>query len=516
MVGNRIKQKKGKLYTAFVDLRAAFDTVDRDLLLEKLWKVGIRARFYNMVKAMYEVTENEVITGEGISERFSTGRGVRQGCPLSPILFNVFIDDIDDWWEKRGEGGTVVGGEKIFCLKYADDIVVAAESAGELQSMLGTAERFFQENRLEINVNKTKVMVFRGGGRRKKGEKWKIYGKEVEVVNSFKYLGFWFSSKNAYGEHVRKMAGKGTRAVNAAWGVATRAGLSSLDSRLYILNVLGKSGATYGTEIWGLKPRETMERVQGRVVKMGMGVSKITPGYLWRAESGRKGLILETKRRVLGFLGGGVSRLAKDRLVRVCLSEELRALGNSNPSAWGKELKEALEEWGGEDFLEILKRGETEWKEFQDRLKEFLEKGEAKERAEDDRRIRDSTFNPFYKYLVRPDEKEGYWSMKGVTWGDKTMWARMRCGNIGRAGNKGYEDVSCRLCGEVREDLEHILECDKVREGKLKDLWGEWENLGRTESFVKLLGGRPIPELCKLVRGWEKRLRGLEMSKEDQ
>lgn len=315
ILGNNLKERGGKVYAVFVDLKAAFDTVDRDLLLEKLWKIEIRARFYDMIRAIYGYTENEVITGEGITERFVTGRGVRQGCPLSPILFNLFIDDIDDDWRRKGEGGVVLGREKVYCLKYADDVVAVARDAGGLQSMLNTAERYFKKNLLEINVGKTKVMVFRGGGQRKEGEKWKIYGREVEVVNSFKYLGYWFSSRNASGGHIQKMAGKGVRAINGAWGVVTRAGLQSLESQLYILNTLGKAGAMYGTEVWGLSRRLAMERVQGKAVKMGMGVTRNTPGYLWRAESSRRDLIFETRRRAIQFLGE-VSRLEGNRWVK--------------------------------------------------------------------------------------------------------------------------------------------------------------------------------------------------------
>ncbi|XP_063993677.1 uncharacterized protein LOC135171220 [Diachasmimorpha longicaudata] len=104
MIGNWIKHKGGKLYTAFIGLKAAFDTVDRALLLEKLWRGGIRARFYDMVKTIYRTSENEVITGAGLTQRFPTESGVSQGCPLSPILFNLFIDDIDAEWVKRGLG----------------------------------------------------------------------------------------------------------------------------------------------------------------------------------------------------------------------------------------------------------------------------------------------------------------------------------------------------------------------------------------------------------------------------
>ena len=49
-----------------------------------------------MIKGIYSITTNDVITGDGISESFETGIGVRQGCPLSPTLFNIALDDVDD------------------------------------------------------------------------------------------------------------------------------------------------------------------------------------------------------------------------------------------------------------------------------------------------------------------------------------------------------------------------------------------------------------------------------------
>lgn len=197
------------------------------------------------------------------------------------------------------------------------------------------------------------------------------------------------------------------------------------------------------------------------------------------------------------------------RLVKTCLREELRALQNSNPSAWGKDLDNALEEWGGEDLKTVLERGVMEEKDFREKLGKLLETGVARDKEVEDEKIRNSTFNPLYKYLGRPDEKEGYWEAKEVSWGDKTMWARMRCGNIGRAGNKGYKDTSCRLCGGEREDLEHILGCDKVSTGKLSEWWRDWRRLDRNESIVEILKGNPISRLCKLVREWEKLVRGM-------
>ena len=73
-----------------------------------------------MIKGIYCITTNDVITGDGISESFETGNGVRQGCPLSPTLFNIALDDVDDEWERKKIGGTVIGRTKIYALKYAD------------------------------------------------------------------------------------------------------------------------------------------------------------------------------------------------------------------------------------------------------------------------------------------------------------------------------------------------------------------------------------------------------------
>ena len=107
-----------------------------------------------MVKEIYRETMNEVITDEGVTNTFETKGGVGQGCLLSAILFNIFIDDIENDWERKNEGGSVIGKTKIFVLKFADDLALIADYPQGLDEMIKTFERYVVKNRLEVNVKK--------------------------------------------------------------------------------------------------------------------------------------------------------------------------------------------------------------------------------------------------------------------------------------------------------------------------------------------------------------------------
>ena len=80
-----------KLYVAFVDFRKAFDSVWRKGLFLKMQRLGITGGFYNIVKSMYDNTQYKMKLPTGISDGFLSSCGVKQGCNLSPTLFNIFL-----------------------------------------------------------------------------------------------------------------------------------------------------------------------------------------------------------------------------------------------------------------------------------------------------------------------------------------------------------------------------------------------------------------------------------------
>lgn len=89
---------------------------------------GIEDRLVRRLEEMYEETTSVIRTKEGMTRFFQTRKGVKQGCVLSPLLFNIYIADIDYYMEKRGIGGIKLGRERIWTLAYADDLVIVAKS----------------------------------------------------------------------------------------------------------------------------------------------------------------------------------------------------------------------------------------------------------------------------------------------------------------------------------------------------------------------------------------------------
>ena len=87
-------QQNEKIFSCFVDFSKAFDTIPRYLLFKKLLGYGINGKFFDNIKTLYSNDNCCVKVSRELTETFLANQGVKQGCILSPLLFNKFISDI--------------------------------------------------------------------------------------------------------------------------------------------------------------------------------------------------------------------------------------------------------------------------------------------------------------------------------------------------------------------------------------------------------------------------------------
>ena len=182
------------LYTCFVDFSKAFDSICRKSLIEKLRKIGINGNFLQIIKSIYETTTNSLIYKDSISKIFTSNIGVKQGDTLSTVLFNLYINDIPKSLHNDNNNPIFINSTtKLSCLKYADDLILMSTSKDGLQNCLNSLESFCTKWKLQINMKKTKVVLFNRQGALIKKHNFTYKQKNVEVVREYKYLGFVFT-----------------------------------------------------------------------------------------------------------------------------------------------------------------------------------------------------------------------------------------------------------------------------------------------------------------------------------
>ena len=86
-----LTKPKGRVYIFFVDFSKAFDQVPRNLLMERLEEEGINGQFLDIIKTIYSETQVQILTTDGLTNPVKNDQGVKQGCPMSPTLFNILI-----------------------------------------------------------------------------------------------------------------------------------------------------------------------------------------------------------------------------------------------------------------------------------------------------------------------------------------------------------------------------------------------------------------------------------------
>ena len=124
---NKFIQNSKKLFTFFVDFSKAFDYVVRENLWYKLIKCGVQGKILNVIMSMYSSIKNKVYHNGEKSESFDCNLGVRQGECLSPFLFAMYVNDMEERLSEDHDSITIED-VKLVLLLYADDLVLISDT----------------------------------------------------------------------------------------------------------------------------------------------------------------------------------------------------------------------------------------------------------------------------------------------------------------------------------------------------------------------------------------------------
>lgn len=308
LINNLLKTKR-KLFCAFIDLKAAFDTVWRAGLWRKLIESNINGKCFNLIKNMYNNIKSCVCVNGCFSDYFMPTLGVRQGENLSPFLFAIYLNDLDSFLRQNNVTGVTYSSSefddnilifvKLLMLLYADDTVLICESEADLHCALEAFDMYCKTWKLTVNTSKSKVVIF-SKGRPKTNYCFYLNNVQLEIVNQYKYLGIFVSRSGSFFATKKHVAEQAKR---ASYSLLNKIKTISLpvDIQIDLFEKMVKPILLYGSEIWGIGNLDIIEQVQLKFYKQIFGLKLSTPNYMVYGELGIYPIKIDIYTRMINF-----------------------------------------------------------------------------------------------------------------------------------------------------------------------------------------------------------------------
>src|SRR6218665_2539867 len=248
----RIIQNGQDVYICFVDYEKVFDRVEWRRLLHALRPMGIDWRDRRLIGNLYMGQQMRVRIDGEYSEPGKVCRGVRQGCPLSPLLFNIYIEELVREAVEDLEEGIKVGGRWIKALRFADDQAMVAKNQKGLQAMMDRLDRTSREYGMKINIKKTKVLKISKG--KETMVRINIGGTEIEQVKEFCYLGSLITTDAKCHREIRRRLAIGKEAFSKRRELLR--GKVNRTLKIQMIKTLIWSVVLYGAETWTMRTED--------------------------------------------------------------------------------------------------------------------------------------------------------------------------------------------------------------------------------------------------------------------
>lgn len=481
IIQKTIRKKKRRLYACFVDLKAAFDNVNRAILWRKLEDKKIDPEDIAMLKAIYNNVKSQVkISSNKISQTFEVQKGVRQGCQLSALLFILYVDDIIDLLNKANTHAPTIGGSDIPGLLYADDMVLLSESKKGLQNALKTLEDLSDAWKIEVNIQKTKIMCFSKGGKTS-GSYWVYKNEKIEEVKQFTYVGVTLSGNGKWTKHIEEVVMKTERKINQLKVKLFKFDTCTTTLAKRVLESIIEPAMLYGAEVWGVsEASKKLDKPIANLAKFVLGLSKNAVNDAAMSELGWMKVSNKAKiRAITQYLKYKDSR-EKDLQKKMMEMQEKQEKGTN----WTKRIREMCQE------LDVKIQTEEKFKKKE--IKKLIkEKVQQNERDEIMTEANNRTSLAALRNLGITGEGEKYIKQKKNI---RREIASLRLGTFVWKTEKRPDGTRrCPMCGGTESFTHWTLDCAAIEDLRKKygveqnylKYYGEEKELRSLAAFIK-------------------------------
>lgn len=462
---------KGRyLYAIFIDFRQAFDSVNHTLLWIKLFKAGVSSKFIRLVQNLYEGAAQCISVGAEQSDPITITKGVLQGDSLSCQLFNLFIADFEAFFRARQVTGVSIDDQNdILMLAYADDVVILSDNPRDVQKKLNLLETYCSENKLEVNCNKTKIVIFHKSPKKKKINSFHFKDTTIEIVNSYTYLGIPFSFSAKFQISASNSISKARSAVGSVLQILNKTRCCSWEKINLLFSSIVKSTLCYGAEIWAPNYLEMVETVQTLFFKRLLHLPFNTPGYMVRLETGRSQICVDILKNALSWWEK-LLQMPRSRLPRICFDRlvYLDSLPYNNPKYnWFSQINNIIKSIGNRETQQSNPTYIIKYK------AEIIEQYQNKMLNEDLRRVSNSSYSLIYKKIYN----ENSYITENLNINIKRLCGQIRVHKVGNLqlywrSNKYLltEENQCQLCNRnaIETPQHFFLECPTYAPFRLK------------------------------------------------
>ena len=209
------------------------------------------------------------------SDFFEVSIGLRQGEVMSPILFSLFVEDLELFLQRSVDCGLTVYDITLILLSFADDMVILGSSQQDLQNSLNLLYEYCHKWGLTVNTDKTKVLIFRKRGRVDNRLVFTYNDNQLDIVDNFNYLGVVFNYTGTFLLNQQHLSGKGLKAM-----YTLLCNVRNIDftpkTLCQLFDSFVGSILCYSCEVWGFSKSKEIERIHLKYCKQILGVKLST------------------------------------------------------------------------------------------------------------------------------------------------------------------------------------------------------------------------------------------------